>query len=403
MAPQMLSNAGVKALQPRSKRYSVSDEKVHGLELRVSPKGRKTWSAVMRLPGAKNVSRIKLGYFPDMSLRSARKKCALVLRDVQGGLNPVDERKRKQRGDQTVEGAIAAFLADKSDLKSHAEYRRVLSRYLPQDLKRRSIRSIGRRDVRELMEIVHSGKMTERSSANAKGRKVQANRVRSILSSMFRYSVEMEWLDSNPCQYVRPYKEVSRDRVLTMDEIHKWWTKLDECPMSPTVSNALRLMLITGQRSSDLLRAEWVDISWPDSLWIIPAEKTKNQKPNKVPLSQFAALIMGYQQHSARASPYLFPSPRSTKEPIGITALSRASNRAQDIIGIAHWTPHDLRRTAVTWISELGAPGDIIRKILNHAETTVTDRYDRAEKLDQKFEWLQKWSVKLDEIVRGER
>jgi integrase len=402
MAKTLLTYSYVNALRPKERRYSVYDEKADGLELRVSSTGRKTWACVYRLPGQKTVRRLTLGTYPEMSLRKARRSCAQAKRDLAGGLNPVETQRSPRADDPTVGDAISAFLADRTNLRSHGEYRRILSRYVPPELKRRSIGTIGRRDVKDLMEDVKSGKFTKKQVANANGREVAANRVRAILSSMFRYAIEKEWMETNPCQYVKPYRERSRDRVLTRDEIYTWWNKLEECPISPTTGNALRLMLITGQRSSDLLRAEWVDIHWNEALWVVPAHKTKNGKPNKIPLSAFAGLILGFQQHVARASPFLFPSPRSADSPIGLTALSRASNRARSVMGIAHWTPHDLRRSAITWMSELGAPAEILRKILNHAENSVTDRYDRAEKLEQKRQWLQTWSEKLDEIVRGE-
>jgi len=49
----------------------------------------------------------------------------------------------------------------------------------------------------------------------------------------------------------------------------------------------------------------------------------------------------------------------------------------QQYLGLPRWTPHDLRRTAATKLSELGCPDEIIDAILNHVKKGVIGVYNR--------------------------
>ena len=54
----------------------------------------------------------------------------------------------------------------------------------------------------------------------------------------------------------------------------------------------------------------------------------------------------------------------------------RLKKLAKDL-GIEHVTPHDLRRTALTWITRLKFGRDAMDRIANHRKGGVTDVYDR--------------------------
>ena len=80
-------------------------------------------------------------------------------------------------------------------------------------------------------------------------------------------------------------------------------------------------------------------------------------------------------------------------------ALTRAVARAQDIIGIPHWTPHDLRRTAATLMSENASPRLVVSTGLNHADGGITAVYDRHSDDKKKLQALEGLGRKLDAII----
>jgi integrase len=71
-------------------------------------------------------------------------------------------------------------------------------------------------------------------------------------------------------------------------------------------------------------------------------------------------------------------------QPLVERHLAGASKRSSALLrglvaelGIERVTPHDLRRTCLTWITRLGFGRDAMNRVANHRTSTVTDVYDR--------------------------
>jgi len=87
------------------------------------------------------------------------------------------------------------------------------------------------------------------------------------------------------------------------------------------------------------------------------------------------------------------------------SALSRViDENYENRIEVEHFTPHDLRRSAVTAMTELGIPQSIAGKILNHAPTGVTATvYDKYNYLKEKTEAMNRLGEKLESIFTGQK
>jgi len=91
----------------------------------------------------------------------------------------------------------------------------------------------------------------------------KANRVVALLSKMINLAQEWEMLPDgkNPCRHIRKYKEVAKERYLSKEEIVRLNEALDECeinwPVSQSVINAIRLLMMTGCRLGEILKLEW--------------------------------------------------------------------------------------------------------------------------------------------------
>lgn len=86
---------------------------------------------------------------------------------------------------------------------------------------------------------------------------------------------------------------------------------------------------------------------------------------------------------------------------MGATAPDHAVRRSVDDLGITNFTPHDLRRTAASYMTSIGISGLVVRKLLNHLERGVTAVYDRHSCDADKRDALTKWDRKLREIIAG--
>ena len=101
-------------------------------------------------------------------------------------------------------------------------------------------------------------------------------------------------------------------------------------------------------------------------------------------------------------SDFVFPS-SSGDAPIRADAVSKAVRRDEAELKIAHFTPHDLRRTAASSIASMGTPRVTIGKILNHVESGVTATYDRHSYDNEKRKALNAWGRKLESITSGKK
>ena len=209
-----------------------------------------------------------------------------------------------------------------------------------------------------------------------------------------------------PCTGIKaPSKELAADRVLSESEIAAFWNELD---LSPPIHTALKLELLLAQRIGEVLGMRWDELDLDKKLWTLTPDRTKNETVHLVPLPTQAVKLIEQMRILSGSSEYVFASPRPARSdatsgplqhPIRGDSVSTALTRAIKEARIAHFSSHDLRRTAATNISALGHTDDLVGRILNHKNRTVTGRYNRYSYLDEKREALDAWAGQLDMFV----
>jgi integrase len=128
----------------------------------------------------------------------------------------------------------------------------------------------------------------------------------------------------------------------------------------------------------------------------IPSPRTKNGHKHIVPLSAAAIEIIKEAMGDAGAA-FAFPS-RDRAGAMSPVAVATGLLRAQGRFGLAHWTAHDLRRTAVSGMAKLGVPPIVLGHIVNHRSVTkagvtlaVYAQYDYDnEKRDALYRWAER-------------
>jgi integrase len=229
-----------------------------------------------------------------------------------------------------------------------------------------------------------------------------ANRLLAMVRRMFGFAVERDILGATPCVYIKaPTKETPRDRVLSATEINTFWDGLEKASMIPLTRLALKLMLVTAQRRDEVVSAAWSEFNLSEGVWEIPAARSKNKNAHRVPLSPLACDLLNHVQELCRGSLWLFPSPRVDGLMVP-TAVTRAMRVNLSRIGVEKATPHDLRRTAASNMTEMGIPRLVVSKVLGHSDGSVTAIYDRFEYWPQKKQALDAWAQRLQEITSGE-
>jgi integrase len=233
-------------------------------------------------------------------------------------------------------------------------------------------------------------------------RPVEAARCFEDVRALFRWSVARGDLDNNPMQGMqKPGEAQPRERVLSDHEIRSLWNQLPEAlPRSKAVQRIIKLCLLTGQRVGEVSGMRYDELDLDARLWTIPGARTKNKHKHIVPLSDLAVELIGDPDGE-----FLFPNDEGDG-PLPAHAVAKTITKAQERFGLAHWTAHDLRRTVVSKMAELGIAPIVRAHIINHRSVTragvtlgVYDHYNYAK---EKREALALWADRLVGIVAAE-
>jgi integrase len=196
-----------------------------------------------------------------------------------------------------------------------------------------------------------------------------------------------------PVKYIAIAK--ARSRTLSEAEIQLFLNRLDAALLRSELKSALRLILLTLTRKSEVRLVRWEHINFERREWEIPPEHSKTGVGQIVYLSWQAIAILERLGPPACRTGYIFPAVGSDgNTPIGPSTLNRALDRLQR--DMTHFTVHDLRRTGATRLSEMGYQPDVIEKALNHKLRGVRGIYNRAEYAGPRRDMLQAWADWLD-------
>lgn len=395
-----LTAASVERIKPpQTGQRDTFDAAMPGLALRVSYGGSKTFVLFYRLHGRQR--RMTLGRYPGLSLSDARTKARDALQAVERGEDPAQERKEaKARRPDTWENVAEDFIEKyaKRQNRSWKVAQSIFENHVTPHWRGRDFKTIKRRDVLDLLDTLIDAGLT-----------TQANRVLAHTRKLFNWALEREIIDASPVAGVKPpEKEKQRDRVLDDDELRTLWGAFNGMgyPFGPM----FKLLLLTGQRRSEVAEMRWRDIDLDKAVWTLPATSTKAGRAHEVPLSPQAVEILRLLPRftGKDAGDFVF-STQNGKTPV--SGYSKAKLRCAADLNkrlakdgkepMADWRLHDLRRTAATNIAKLGFPVDVVGKVLNHAPRGVTSVYDRHSYMPQKKAALDAWAKRLDAVVSG--
>ena len=404
------TNRSLQALKPQAGRYTEWKDSGEGFGIRVTPKGRKSFIYMFRFDGRPRM--MTLGTYPKVSLADANEKHAKARKQLEKGIDPGEvqvEANQEARKALTVKQLVDEYIEKwaKPRKRSWQEDKRILEKDVVPIWGHRKAKDITRRNVITLLDSI--------MDRNAP---IAANKTLAIVRKMFNFAIGRDIVQTTPCvAVIAPSPVQQRDRVLSETEIKTFWETLshtakddNNLKMSTGTRLALKLQLLTAQRRAEVVNAKWTDID--QGWWTIPAERSKNKLPHRVPLSPMALELLQKIRKMNTKSEWLFPSPHRKKtvapddsgyKPITPHSISYALLRNMDKLRIDRFTPHDLRRTAASQMTAMGISRLTVAKLLNHVESGVTSVYDRHSYDQEKKQALDAWSAKLETILHGKQ
>ncbi|MCW2200446.1 integrase [Bradyrhizobium elkanii] len=351
-------------------RTEIPDARQPGLYLVVQPNGKKSWAVRYRYAG--HTRKLTLGPYPGLELTKARRLAGNAFTAVAEGRDPTVDKKtdrerirrelaEKKRGARDLfENVAREFIeryakpraAKKGRPDAWKETARILglrtSKTNPAELEERggefiphwrgrNIKEIAKRDVVERLE-----KISDRAP-------IMANRALAAIRKLCNWAAARDILASSPCAGVAaPSPEKSRDRILADDELRLVWNAAvsESWPYGPIV----RLMVLTGQRESEVAGMFEDEIDISRRVWSLQGGRTKNGEFHEVPLPDAALEIIGSQP---RVGPKRFLFSHDGESPV--KSFSRSKTRIDGAVTalndgkpISEWVFHDLRRTVAS-------------------------------------------------------
>jgi integrase len=218
----------------------------------------------------------------------------------------------------------------------------------------------------------------------------QANRVLGLLSAMFNYAIERGMTVSNSAHGIEKFPEAKRERFLTIEEMQKLREAIEGYP-DVSAHNALLLLMLTGSREGEVLKAEWEQFDLQRGTWTKPARSTKQKKIEHIPLSPAARALLESMQTPGATGP-LFPG-RSGGARVSLTRPWRQVCRAAGLVEtvtikgkrgpLVRYRPtlrvHDLRHNFASHLVNKGVSLQIVGKLLGHSQIATTMRYSHLQ------------------------
>jgi integrase len=435
---KVLTSAAVERYRPAGQRREIRDLGAQGLHLVVQTSGGKSWCLRFRRPdgspakltlGPVDISGKEMPADPVMgaplTLAGARALAAEVHRQRKMGRDVIaDHAAAKHRRRTEVEegvantfGALVPQFIDEHARPKTRRWRdtaRLLGlRYpkgdgepeqvrggLVQRWADRPVREIDAHDVWSVIDEARRLGMPGLERRNDRPADSRARAMLSALSKTFGWFAQHRKVEKNPCTGVhRPDAPKARDRVLTKAEIVAFWHACDKAVGEP-FGQLLKLLLLTGSRLNEVAGMTRSELSEDGATWSLPGKRTKNGRPYVVPLPPLARDILATLKPITGTAGLMFTTTGQTP----VSGWSKTKRRLDEEMKIPPWRLHDLRRTFVTGLADLGVRPDVIELAVNHVSglrAGIAGVYNRSELLPERRAALERWASHVAGLVSG--
>jgi integrase len=363
---------------PGPKRLDAWDIVLQCFGVRVSPGGRKTWFVIVRIDGRQK--RVTIGTYPAISLAEARTEARKIVRDAQLGILSDSEESPALTLGETVPLFIQLYAKPKN--RGWRESERLLGKF--QGLFVKTPGQIARSDVvRVLDQII------------ASGTPYRANRALAALKKLMNWALDRGMIEVNPIAGLKPpHRERAREVVLSDEELLSL-IQASHAEGYP-FGSAFEMLILTGQRRSEVAEMRWSEVDLEHGVWTIPAARSKNGHSHDVPLSAPAVSLLRSLPRFL-TSDWVFTTTGRTP----ISGFGRVKRRLTLTSDTPGWRIHDIRRTVASGMARLGVEPHVVEKVLNHKSgiiSGVAAIYNRYAYTLEKQRALEDWATHLEQL-----
>jgi integrase len=345
------------------------DAELTGYGVRISSTGRRSYIIQKRTKAGREIKRV-LGVHGNITPDQARDLAQQELGRIAGGDDPAEDRRRvreaeeKRRRTLTIAQLCDKYLTEYALVHNRPRtvetYRHVIDRHIKPRLGAIRVPDLEQDDVAALHR-------------DMKPTPYLANLMVAVLRRILGVAVRnWKMRPDNPAAGMTRYAEEKRQRYLSVPELGRLGAALAAHPRR-IAANALRMLLLTGARSGELLAMTWEEVEREPGVWIKPSAHTKQKSEHRVPLSPGALLLLeDMRRYRKPGETLVFPG-RVPGQPLrDIHKTWAACCAAAGIEGVR---VHDLRHSYASLLVSSGLSLPIIGALLGHTQVATTARY----------------------------
>lgn len=395
------------APDPSGKQSIAWDLKSQGLGVLVSGASNvKTFVVQGTVDG--KTCRYSIGPTDAYKVAVARAEAASKRVDMGNGINPNEQRRedRKQRqlvaAQQAVEDEIAGrtlgqVFADYKKRRKNlsattlAGYEQIIENHFA-DWRDQPLQNITQEDVAE-RHVEIKEKVEKRGRIAREVGKSTANSAMVLLRAIWNLERRLNpLLPGNPVDWLTAerawYRIEPRDSYIKKSDLPAFYRTVTDAKVISydPARRYLLLLLFTGMRRNEAAKLEWEHIDFANSTLTVPAINTKAHRKLVLPMTDFVRELLLEQQANRETTSWVFPAEhgkRGTGEATHIQEprapldrVVKTMNEGRDEDQQIQITPHDMRRTFITYAAQTGISPYLLKALVNHARTTdVTGGY----------------------------
>ena len=400
-----LTEIEIKKAKVKDKQYRMTDG--GGMCLLVHPNGGKYWRLAYRFGGKQKT--LALGVYPDVSLADARNRREQARKLLANDTDPgAVKQAQKTAKTEAITSSFASLAAEFHKIKSPIWTPGHAKQWMA-NLDKYALPVIGDRPITDIepMEIVGIMLTVEKS-----GTFETRDRLLQTIGAVFKYAIATGRAKYNPAEIrmaLSDRPKVEHFPCITTAETPGFlravtaYQNMDK--VSPIAIAALRLLMLTATRTSEVRFSKWADFDLDAKCWVIPAEQTgrkgkgDRRKDHAVPLSDQAVKILHDLYPVTGQGEYVFPNRNSSGRVISENTVLKII----ETIGYkGKMTGHGFRSLARTVLGEMGHRWEVLEAMLSHALVNQTAAaYVRTSYFEERRGIMQQWADYLDKVEAG--
>jgi integrase len=404
-----LTEVEVRKTKPTDKPQKISDG--GGMYLQIQPDGAKYWRMAYRFDGKQKT--LSLGVYPDVSLADARERREDARKLLKNGSDPSEIKQAVNAAKKATKAGEAAnsfeALARELHKMKSPQWTPGHAKQWMENMEKYALPAIGSRPIADIepMEI-----LTIMRDMEGLGIHETRDRLLQTVGAVFKYAMAIGRAKGNPAEIrmalaERPRVEhflcIATEELPTFLRALTAYEKMEK--VSPIAISALRLLMLTSTRTSEVRFSKWADFDLKAGCWIIPAEQTGRKgkigkrNPHAVPLSAQAIKILRDLYPVTGQDDYVFPNRNGAGRAISENTVLKII----ETIGYkGKMTGHGFRSLARSILGEKGHRWEVLEAMLSHAlENQTAAAYVRTTYFEERRGIMQEWADYLDQVEAG--